>query len=850
MKKLFFVFMFVLLSWQSAYAAEVQDYRKVKCIPTYSNPCTDLADPYGTGTGDFGPGAGGIANNTGSKGNMDPADILGGVNGSLKIYNGGMQVEALQKLLVAQGFLKGVPDGKFGVGTQGAVKAFQKANKLKIDGIAGPGTLSVLLGKTQSGGSTTGGSTGSSTTGGTKTTTNTSTGSCTSTTKPFIKVVSPNASGSYQTSQKITVKWDSCNLSKNSQVNILLRIYSNNTQVAYSELSVKTLNDGSEYVSLPSSLPSTPSGLAFGKNFKISVTAVDTSNGTIEDYSDNFITLNLSVADKKILDQKNETISFVNKTNKNTLLKSYSCKEIKNTEKLFVFTGEVMDEIKNSIYRVSDVWSTVDGVSWKKEADKTEMGEGWERMVVKVGKTVYSFGGKYTPSGGNSDNKIYQSTDMIKWTDVGELPQVSHYFDRSVVYFKNKFWLLAKTTDPQTNESYFGVWSSAKGDKWQLENKSLPWDGQGSTYVYNTKNQGYDSNSLGAFVLNNKIWYLISNNQLNQDYPQVSIYSSSDGKNWNYEGLLKNASDGSNFKIGLNTNPFPLVYKNKVWIISSVPQSTGKETPVVINSSNGKDWNLVSDSNTDYKAGYYSSDVVFNGKLWKIGGLNTTKENDNTIYSSEDGVVWDKITPEFSDGYPTAIDRYLAGYATLPFTSSAKPSDLKIEREYNVSSFFTGSDEVGTTLGRWNLVASSEKDKSHNGTLAISGFSFVGNNYKSSTGKDLSTLESLSNIGLYIDGVKVGSVAKFSGPFYDSAGKALTQTVKLDKPFTLNNQDNVWLEMKADFPAPKWKNFEMRTFLNGITFKDAYTTPCLVFSDDLSSGYEMVPGRNIYWKNN
>lgn len=53
----------------------------------------------------------------------------------------GVTVRALQAFLADQGFDVGKLDGKFGKRTQGALKAFQKANALAVDGKAGTQTL-------------------------------------------------------------------------------------------------------------------------------------------------------------------------------------------------------------------------------------------------------------------------------------------------------------------------------------------------------------------------------------------------------------------------------------------------------------------------------------------------------------------------------------------------------------------------------------------------------------------------------------------------------------------------------------------------------------------------------------
>ena len=56
----------------------------------------------------------------------------------------GSEVKKLQQLLIQMGYLNGKADGIYGTNTAKAVMAFQRANALKADGVAGAKTLSVL----------------------------------------------------------------------------------------------------------------------------------------------------------------------------------------------------------------------------------------------------------------------------------------------------------------------------------------------------------------------------------------------------------------------------------------------------------------------------------------------------------------------------------------------------------------------------------------------------------------------------------------------------------------------------------------------------------------------------------
>lgn len=63
---------------------------------------------------------------------------------TLRKGSSGSAVKSLQKKLKELGYYTGSVDGKYGSGTQSAVKAFQKKNGLSADGVAGSKTLAKL----------------------------------------------------------------------------------------------------------------------------------------------------------------------------------------------------------------------------------------------------------------------------------------------------------------------------------------------------------------------------------------------------------------------------------------------------------------------------------------------------------------------------------------------------------------------------------------------------------------------------------------------------------------------------------------------------------------------------------
>jgi len=67
------------------------------------------------------------------------------INRTLKLGSKGSDVAELQKRLNALSFNAGTPDGIFGSKTLNAVRAFQKAHGLTVDGIVGPKTRAAYI---------------------------------------------------------------------------------------------------------------------------------------------------------------------------------------------------------------------------------------------------------------------------------------------------------------------------------------------------------------------------------------------------------------------------------------------------------------------------------------------------------------------------------------------------------------------------------------------------------------------------------------------------------------------------------------------------------------------------------
>lgn len=119
---------------------------------------------------------------------------------------------------------------------------------------------------------------------------------CLPTTSPWIKVLSPNGGETYTAGQKITIKWNSCNVSSDDNI-VVIALQKNGEweDITYLGHSA-TINGGNETFIIPV----VPLG-----NYKIRI-AYDSANKNNQDFSDNLFTINSNNLNN-ILRKKNET---------------------------------------------------------------------------------------------------------------------------------------------------------------------------------------------------------------------------------------------------------------------------------------------------------------------------------------------------------------------------------------------------------------------------------------------------------------------------------------------------------------------------------------------------------------
>jgi hypothetical protein len=168
------------------------------------------------------------------------------------------------------------------------------------------------------------------------------------------------------------------------------------------------------------------------------------------------------------------------------------------------------------------------------------------------------------------------------------------------------------------------VWSSKNGTDWELVNASVPWGNRVTHCVFSFKD---------------KMWMMGGQeiSQFGQPGNQVynDVWNSTDGITWTK--IADHAPWAPRGQMGAG-----VVFQNKMWIIGGgTYNGTRKYYNDVWSSDDGVNWTLEND-NAEWGARQYHDIIVFDNKLWIIGGT-VDPQNLKDVWYSEDGRYWKEL---------------------------------------------------------------------------------------------------------------------------------------------------------------------------------------------------------------
>ncbi len=197
------------------------------------------------------------------------------------------------------------------------------------------------------------------------------------------------------------------------------------------------------------------------------------------------------------------------------------------------------------------------------------------------------------------------------------------------VVYDGRMWIMGGFIPQRVND----VWWSRDGKEWTQAAAEAPWA------VRNLPN---------CLVFDGKMWLMaggsyVGNKIGNQHIAYNDVWSSTDGASW--ELVTDNAAWSP------RSAASAVVHDGKMWIMGGMDWDNGrKPSHDVWHSENGADWTLATDY-APWCARSMQSSVVFDGKMWVLGGgvydesvYANTAVDFQDVWSSTDGVEWREAT--------------------------------------------------------------------------------------------------------------------------------------------------------------------------------------------------------------
>ena len=148
--------------------------------------------------------------------------------------------------------------------------------------------------------------------------------------------------------------------------------------------------------------------------------------------------------------------------------------------------------------------------------------------------------------------------------------------------------------------------------------------------------------SHASVVFNDKIWVIggLGPDGNGDVVAHNDIWTSEDGVNW-----TEIIPQGQYLRERWNHSA--VVFENKIWVIGGIDSNKVRRNDVW-SSTDGVTWELVT-IDAEFSKRFGHSSVVFDNKIWVIGGFTRSGGEDvflNDVWSSTDGVTWVEETSE------------------------------------------------------------------------------------------------------------------------------------------------------------------------------------------------------------
>ena len=304
-----------------------------------------------------------------------------------------------------------------------------------------------------------------------------------------------------------------------------------------------------------------------------------------------------------------------------------------------------------------DVWAAADGKNWMKMADAGWSERAWHQAVVYQGR-LYVLGG-YDGSANIED--MWSSADGKTWSLEAAPAWPKRQLHQAVAH-QGRLYVLGGN-DGSTR--YNDVWSWAKGENWSLNkaNDDNGWEARNGHQVVSHNSRLY---VLGGYD---------GTDRLND------LWSSVDGANWSFEG---------NVEWTIRARHQAVSHNGRLYVLGG---TSGNSLNSIRNdvwswAEGDSGWREEKGNNNDFWSKRYSYKALSrDGLLYVMGGFDNSFLSQNDVWSSADGVIWEKVADANWDGREGLAAVIFPSHLTLPGTSETIALTLQAGLDLEIYTF-------------------------------------------------------------------------------------------------------------------------------------------------------------------
>ncbi len=218
-----------------------------------------------------------------------------------------------------------------------------------------------------------------------------------------------------------------------------------------------------------------------------------------------------------------------------------------------------------------------------------------QAQVGVGGDTLFYVGGTFNQV---PTNEVWRSTDGVTWDLAGTLPD-QRYWGGLVVFENRLLWIAGSNSTPRSD-----IYASTDGATWTAVGQAP-----------------FSATAFGFTVHQGQLWIAGGNN--NGD----NVYASDNGIDWTLAGHLPMDNHGGSLVSTGNA----LLYAGG---------HNGTLFDWVLSSADGASWTQVGTLSVPRE---YHTGVRIGGKMWLVGGQNTTPTPLDDVTTTDDGTSWSPI---------------------------------------------------------------------------------------------------------------------------------------------------------------------------------------------------------------